>query len=285
MINIRFYIVCLFIILLTGCEATVAKPEVLTPENETIKSVTTIKYNTDEMFEGERTIIVNTLTVPYNNKFYTFVVNGPVNYVNTDTHFYVGDIYIELTGNEEECGLYQEENLIEAVQQLDENTYIHLAGNDLDSIKNLLSNVYISDGTSYQMFDHKIADEWTKEVVITEDVISFSNDEDTIYIYHNEGSPDGPTIFYKQLDNIDIPITYPEEGFGFNYIPYGFTEYEHLKVGEGDQKYTPYSAYDFGKVERVLQEKTPLSQMDTYKKEATEYGSAYIIKIIVRVHA
>ena len=35
------------------------------------------------------------------------------------------------------------------------------------------------------MFDHNIAEEWTKEVIITDDVVSLSNGEDTVYIYHN----------------------------------------------------------------------------------------------------
>ena len=264
------------VFLISGC-ASVSQPksEILKPEQESIESSTIIKYNTTEDFEGERSLIVNNITLKAGDKYYTFTVNGPVNYSSSDNYFFTGETFVSLIDQPQGCGLYSndDETEFEAIQQIDENAYVRAKGSDLDHIKDILSNVYVSDGITYQMFDHNIAEEWTKEVIITDDVVSLSNGEDTVYIYHNEGSSDGPTIFYKQLDNIDIPITYPEEGFGFNYIPYGFTEYDHLIV----DGYTPYSAYDFGKVELVLQEKTPLSQMDTYKKEATEYGSAFII--------
>lgn len=262
-------------ILVSGC-TTVSQPknEILRPEQESIESSTIIKYNTAEDFEGERSLIVNNITLKAGDRYYTFAVNGPVNYSNSDNYFFTGDTYVYLTDQPQGCGLYSndDETEFEAVQQLDENAYVRIKGNDLDHIKDILSNIYVSDGITYQMFDHNIAEEWTKEVIITDDVVSLSNGEDTVYIYHNEGSPDGPTIFYKQLDNIDIPITYPEEGFGFNYIPYGFTEYDHLIV-EG---YTPYSAYDFGRLELVLQEDES-DKVKHYRKEATEYGSAFII--------
>ena len=259
--------------ILSGCQAAIQSPEVLAPEAESVDASTVIKYNTAEDFEGERTLVVSSLNVPFKDKIYTFSLNGPVNYASSNAYFYAGDTYVELTDQAQECGVYESENLVEAVQKIDEDVYVRLKGRDLESVKKILSSIYVSDDVTYRMFDHNISEDWTNEVVITDQVVSFSNGEDTVYVYHNEGSPDGPTIFYKQLDNIDIPITYPEEGFGFNYIPYGFTEYDHLTV-EG---YTPYSAYDFGIVEPILQEKTPLSQMDTYKKDAVEYGSAYII--------
>ena len=259
--------------ILSGCQAAIQSPEVLAPEAESVDASTVIKYNTAEDFEGERTLVVSSLNVPFKDKIYTFNLNGPVNYASGNAYFYAGDTYVELTDQAQECGVYESEDLVEAVQKIDEDVYVRLKGRDLESVKKILSSIYVSDDVTYRMFDHNISEDWTNEVVITDQVVSFSNGEDTVYVYHNEGSPDGPTIFYKQLDNIDIPITYPEEGFGFNYIPYGFTEYDHLTV-EG---YTPYSAYDFGIVEPILQEKTPLSQMDTYKKDAVEYGSAYII--------
>lgn len=268
-------ILILLALMLSACMENVSSSqEILSPENDSINAGTVIKYNTIEGFEGKRTLMVNNVTLLFNDRYYTFAINDSLNYKSDNDYFYTGDILVSLVSRDErEYGVYEDDDVVISVEQLDEKTDIIIKGKDLDSIKTVLSNIYLSDSIYYQMFDHEIAEEWTKEVIITDDVVSFFNGEDTVYIYHNEGSPDGPTVFYKQLDDIDIPITYPEEGFGFNYIPYGFTEYEHLRV-EG---YTPYSAYDLGIVEPVLQEKTALSQMDTYKKEATEYGSAFII--------
>lgn len=248
---------------LTGCKEKTLKPEI-----ETIESSTWIHYNTslDNPKDKERKIIVNNLTIPFNDKFYTFVINDSVNYSNNQAYFSTPTMDIEFISGEHKTGVTKHNDKYNVCEQIDEDVYLLVDGNSLEEIENLYSNLYISKKPNYVMFDHNISEDWLKEFTITADVISFSNGEDTIYIYHNEGSPDGPTIFYKQLNGIDIPITYPEnEWQELNYDTWN--EDNTPVVIDG---YTPYSAYDISYEEGFI-------QYTTFNSTTRGSQAAYII--------
>lgn len=249
---------------LTGCKEKTLKPEI-----ETIESSTWIHYNTslDNPKDKERKIIVNNLTIPFNDKFYTFVINDSVNYSKNQSYFSTPTMNVELVSGEHKAGVTEYDSRYNVCEQIDEDVYLLVDGNNLEEIENLYSNLYISKKPNYIMFDHNISEDWLKDFTITADVISFSNGEDTIYIYHNEGSPDGPTIFYKQLNGIDIPITYPEnEWQELNYDTWN--EDNTPVVIDG---YTPYSAYDISYEEEFIQYMT----FDT--SETKGFQAGYII--------
>lgn len=176
-----------------------------------------------------------------NNTFYSVNYNNHNNYVIAD------GMKIMVTNQELKPGVARNSDIIQYVQKIDKDVYLIVEGTDEFAIKNIYYNVYKTNDIYYQMFNHDISKDWCQDVTITENVVSFSNGTDTIYIYPNEGSLSEkswkgkvePTVFKKQLRGIDIPITYPEVEEGA-YSPYGVFDYEQLTI----DGYIPYSAYD-----------------------------------------
>lgn len=225
----------LTIICLAGCSSKSEETEA-----RTVDATTNIVWNAKT-----QEINVTTVTIKCNDNYYGVVVNDSINFNNQNNYFTTGSgLTIQIKDNKDGInnGAYNYSAKIE------DNAYLFVSGDDEEAVKEVFNNVFKTNKGSYQMFSHDITNEWIDDVIITSDVVSFSNGSDTTYIYQNEGSLsegslDGkvePTVFKKQLRGIDIPITYPEDIDGVsNYIPYGTETYNHWT----NESYTPYSAY------------------------------------------
>ena len=218
-----------------------------------VSAATQIAYNGEE-------IAVSSIILKCDDKFYGIEVNEGVNFCNKNNYFTTSSgLTIILTNEDLEPGINTEDGYT-SIQKLEDRLFLVVKGSDEKKVNDVFNHIFKANGEMYQMFKHDINSDWTKEVVITNDVISFSNGEDTTYIYQNPGSLSPgcyqgriePTVFYKQLRGIDIPITYPEapensiidlktyHSVEIEYTPYGMSEYETLKIGD----YIPYSIYD-----------------------------------------
>ncbi len=237
--NNKLIILCLLILLLlTGCSSSKVT------ENGTVNATTRIAYSV-----SEDKIKVSNVIIKCNDNYYGVSVNDSINYNSNNNYFTTGSgLTVMITSDKLKTGSTTKDNIYTATSKIEDNVYLYVSGSDKDKVNEIFNNVFKTNKLSYTFLAHDIDDDWTKEVNITEDVISFSNGTDTIYAYQNPGSlSDGcingriePTVFKKALRGIDIPITYPEDtNDEWDYIPYGVKEYEHLTI----DGYTPYSAY------------------------------------------
>ena len=237
--NNKLIILCLLILLLlTGCSSSKVT------ENGTVNATTRIAYSV-----SEDKIKVSNVIIKCNDNYYGVSVNDSINYNSNNNYFTTGSgLTVMITSDKLKTGSTTKDDIYTATSKIEDNVYLYVSGSDKDKVNEIFNNVFKTNKLSYTFLAHDIDDDWTKEVNITEDVISFSNGEDTIYAYQNPGSlSDGcingriePTVFKKALRGIDIPITYPEDtNDEWDYIPYGIKEYEHLTI----DGYTPYSAY------------------------------------------
>ena len=259
-------IICILtLLLLCGCSSSKVT------ENGTVNATTRIAYSI-----SEDKIKVSNVIIKCNDNYYGVSVNDSINYNSNNNYFTTGSgLTVMITSDKLKTGSTTKDDIYTAASKIEDNVYLYVSGNDRDKVNEIFNNVFKTNKLSYTFLAHDIDDDWTKEVNITEDVISFSNGEDTIYAYQNPGSlSDGcingriePTVFKKALRGIDIPITYPEDtNDEWDYIPYGIKEYEHW-TNEG---YTPYSAYqatEYG-TEMV---KTIEVQTEITKDEMTNY--------------
>ena len=262
----KISILCLLILLLlTGCSSSKVT------ENGTVNATTRIAYSI-----SEDKIKVSNVIIKCNDNYYGVSVNDSINYNSNNNYFTTGSgLTVMITSDKLKTGSTTKDDIYTAVSKIEDNAYLYVSGSDKDKVNEIFNNVFKTNKLSYTFLAHDIDDDWTKEVNITEDVISFSNGTDVIYAYQNPGSlSDGcingriePTVFKKALRGIDIPITYPEDtNDEWDYIPYGIKEYEHW-TNEG---YTPYSAYqatEYG-TEMV---KTIEVQTEITKDEMTNY--------------
>lgn len=215
-----------------------------------VTSATQIAYNGEE-------IAVSSIILKCDDKFYGIEVNEGVNFCNKNNYFTTSSgLTIILTNEDLEPGINTEDGYT-SIQKLEDRLFLVVKGSDEKKVNDVFNHIFKANGEMYQMFKHDINSDWTNEVVITNDVISFSNGEDTTYIYQNPGSlSEGcykgriePTVFYKQLRGIDIPITYPED-MGEDSVSGGDNENINLYKIYGDypnlmiNNYTPYSAFD-----------------------------------------
>ena len=235
----KISILCLLILLLlTGCSSSKVT------ENGTVNATTRIAYSI-----SEDKIKVSNVIIKCNDNYYGVSVNDSINYNSNNNYFTTGSgLTVMITSDKLKTGSTTKDNIYTATSKIEDNVYLYVSGSDEDKVNEIFNNVFKTNKLSYTFLAHDIDDDWTKEVNITEDVISFSNGTDVIYAYQNPGSlSDGcingriePTVFKKALRGIDIPITYPEDtNDEWDYIPYGVKEYEHLTI----DGYTPYSAY------------------------------------------
>ena len=232
-------IICILtLLLLCGCSSSKVT------ENGTVNATTRIAYSV-----SEDKIKVSNVIIKCNDNYYGVTVNDSINYNSNNNYFTTGSgLTVMITSDKLKTGSTTKDDIYTAASKIEDNVYLYVSGSDKDKVNEIFNNVFKTNKLSYTFLAHDIDDDWTKEVNITEDVISFSNGEDTIYAYQNPGSlSDGcingriePTVFKKALRGIDIPITYPEDtNDEWDYTPYGIKEYEHW-TNEG---YTPYSAY------------------------------------------
>ena len=232
-------IICILtLLLLYGCSSSKAS------ENGTVNATTRIAYSV-----SEDKIKVSNVIIKCNDNYYGVSVNDSINYNSNNNYFTTGSgLTVMITSEKLKTGSTTKDDIYTAASKIEDNVYLYVSGNDKDKVNEIFNNVFKTNKLSYTFLAHDIDDDWTKEVNITEDVISFSNGTDVIYAYQNPGSlSDGcingriePTVFKKALRGIDIPITYPEDtNDEWDYTPYGIKEYEHW-TNEG---YTPYSAY------------------------------------------
>ena len=232
-------IICILTsLLLCGCSCSKVT------ENGAVNATTRIAYSV-----SEDKIKVSNVIIKCNDNYYGVSVNDSINYNSNNNYFTTGSgLTVMITSDKLKTGSNTKDNIYTAVSKIEDNVYLYVSGSDKDKVNEIFNNVFKTNKLSYTFLAHDIDDDWTKEVNITEDVISFSNGADTIYAYQNPGSlSDGcingrvePTVFKKALRGIDIPITYPEDtNDEWDYIPYGVKEYEHLTI----DGYTPYSAY------------------------------------------
>ncbi len=243
----KLIIYLLALLLLCGCSSTSK-----VTENGTVNATTRIAYNVND---GK--IKVSSVIIKCNDNYYGVSVNDSINYNSNNNYFTTGSgLTVMITSDKLKTGSSQKDGVYTAVSKIEDNTYLYASG-EKEKVQEIFNNVFKTNKTSYTFLAHDIDDDWTKEVNITDDVISFSNGTDTIYAYQNDGSlSDGcingriePTVFKKALRGIDIPITYPEDTNGeWDYIPYGLKEYEHLTI----DGYTPYSAYQTTEYEKEM---------------------------------
>ncbi len=255
----KLIIYLLALLLLCGCSSTSK-----VTENGTVNATTRIAYNVND---GK--IKVSNVIIKCNDNYYGVSVNDSINYNSNNNYFTTGSgLTVMITSDKLKTGSSEKGDVYTAVSKIEDNAYLYASG-DKEKVQEIFNNVFKTNKTSYTFLAHDIDDDWTKEVNITDDVISFSNGTDTIYAYQNEGSlSDGcingriePTVFKKALRGIDIPITYPEDtNDEWDYIPYGLKEYEHLTI----DGYTPYSAYQTTEYEKEM-----VGSIET-KKEITK---------------
>ena len=230
-------------------------------ENGTVNATTRISYSI-----SEDKIKVSNVIIKCNDSYYGVTINDSINFNSNSNYLTTGSgLTVYITSDKLKTGSSSSDGVYTAVSKIEDGAYLYVSGTDEEKAKEIFNNVFKTNKASYTFLAHDISDEWTKEVNITEDVISFSNGTDTIYAYQNDGSlSDGcingriePTVFKKALRGIDIPITYPEDiEEEWDYIPYGVEEYEHLII----DGYTPYSAY----------------QISEYTTESKPYGDGTI---------
>ena len=233
-------IILLLSLLLLLCACSSSK----ITENGTVNATTRISYSI-----SEDKIKVSNVIIKCNDSYYGVTINDSINFNSNSNYFTTGSgLTVYITSDKLKTGSSLDNGVYTAVSKIEDGAYLYVSGTDEEKAKEIFNNVFKTNKASYTFLAHDISDEWTKEVNITEDVISFSNGTDTIYAYQNDGSlSDGcingriePTVFKKALRGIDIPITYPEDiEEEWDYIPYGVEEYEHLII----DGYTPYSAY------------------------------------------
>ncbi len=262
----KLIIYLLALLLLCGCSSTSK-----VTENGTVNATTRIAYNVND---GK--IKVSSVIIKCNDNYYGVSVNDSINYNSNNNYFTTGSgLTVMITSDKLKTGSSEKGDVYTAVSKIEDNAYLYASG-DKEKVQEIFNNVFKTNKTSYTFLAHDIDDDWTKEVNITDDVISFSNGTDTIYAYQNEGSlSDGcidgriePTVFKKALRGIDIPITYPEDtNDEWDYIPYGLKEYEHLTI----DGYTPYSAYQTTEYEKEM-----VGSIET-KKEITKEEMANFI--------
>lgn len=253
-----------------------------------VTAATQIAYNGEE-------IAVSSIILKCDDKFYGIEVNEGVNFCNKNNYFTTSSgLTIILTNEDLEPGINTEDGYT-SIQKLEDGLFLVVKGSDEKKVNDVFNHIFKANGEMYQMFKHDINSDWTKEVVITNDVISFSNGEDTTYIYQNPGSLSKgcykgriePTVFYKQLRGIDIPITYPEdmgedsvrgtieefEGYTADGIPNGeiFTNTTNLYMPYGKEYknllidgYAIYSAYDISNIVGNNQQRKVLDNVYNY---------------------
>lgn len=238
----KICIIVLTFLLLSACENSDIEEKEYTPKE--IDAISEIKYN----IEKDQLEVTN-IILKCNGAYYGIIVNDSVNYSNKNNYFTTGSGLTILISNEELTpGISKEVNFT-SIQEIEEGVFLIVKGDDETLVNKVFDNIFKTTEQAFEMFSHDITSEWTKEVVITSDVVSFSNGDLTQYIYQNKGSVSKkclngeiePTVFYKELSGIDIPITYPEDVKDLsNYVPYTLNSYNNY-VTNG---YTPYSAYD-----------------------------------------
>lgn len=236
---INILLIALMGFALFGCSAN---PSI---ESQEINATTNIAYNSET-----KQIEVSNVILKCLDSYYGIVVNDAINYSNKNNYFTTASgLSVAITSEQLEPGV-NKDNGFTAIQEIDDGVFMVINGGDKQSVEDAFGNVFKTNELCYQMFMHDINADWTDEVVITSDVVSFSNGIDTTYIYHNPGSlSDGclngvtePTVFKKQLRGIDIPITYPEDDSDPFYCPYGPKQWENVVI----DGFTPYSAFDIG---------------------------------------
>lgn len=224
---------------------------------------------------------VTSIILSCNDAYYGVIVKDGVNFSNKNNYFTTSSGLTVVLTNEELVSGINSDDAYTYVQELENGIFLIVKGEDEELVKSVYNGVYKTTEIAYQMFYHDIAKEWTNEVIITSDVVSFNNGEDTIYVYQNPGSiSDGcykgemePTVFYKELRGIDIPITYPEDVNNLStYVPYTLKNYEHYKTENG---YTPYSAYDMcsGYIILAKDDDTLKSLFRSYNERSQELGT------------
>lgn len=272
-------LITIFIILLCIVSTSPIYAEEETKTNN-VNATTEIIYNHETGL-----LEVTNIIIPCNGAYYGIVVNDGVNYSNKNNYFTTASgLTIMITNEELKAGI-NKENGITSIQELENGVFLVVKGNDEENVLNVYNGVFKATESAFQMFYHDIAKEWTDEVIITNDVVSFSNGEDIIYVYQNPGSISDwsykgqiePTVFYKELRGIDIPITYPEDQNDSNYIPYYHDRvYEPYKTNG----FVPYSTYDAvaGYIILAKDHETLKSLFNTYNDRIQEIGSIKINK-------
>lgn len=249
---------------LTACNQKETSIE--TKDPTIVEATTGIAYNGDT-----KQLEVTSVILHVDDVYYGVEVNDAVNFNNSNNYFTTSKGLTIALLQDAEAGINMEGEYA-SIQELEDGIYLMIKG-EKELVEETFNHVFKANSEVYQMFKHDINPDWTKEVVITNDVISFSNGEDTTYIYQNPGSLSPgcyqgriePTVFYKQLRGIDIPITYPEKqeikedtyfergydaGAQREYEEYYTRELEYTAYGpvlydhESVEGYTPYSAYD-----------------------------------------
>lgn len=239
--SIKIICVIFSLLILCACENKEVEEE-YTPKE--VDAVSEITYNIEK-----KQLEVSNVILKCNEAYYGIVVNDSVNYSNKNNYFTTGSgLTISITDEKLTSGVNKDIDYT-SIQEIEDGIFLIVKGKDETLVSETFDNVFKTTEQVYEMFSHDITSEWTKEVVITSDVVSFSNGNTTQYVYQNNGSISNkslngeiqPTVFYKELSGIDIPITYPEDVEDLsNYVPYTLNNYDHY-ITNG---YTPYSAYD-----------------------------------------
>ena len=136
---------------------------------------TSIIYDNGFKFES--------IIIGENNLNYSYVVNCFGELDNKNNLFTFEDGYISLS-NETEAGLYSDGKYYKAVR--DDELKTEIVTNDKNKTIEISETGQKSSMKRMYLFDHRIADEWTKNAIVTKDAIQLSNGADNIYIYPTE---------------------------------------------------------------------------------------------------
>lgn len=137
------------------------------------------KY-TNIRFDGEN-FYIETLVIGDGTNNYSYTVNKTGEYSNVENLFVFENGYIGISDTKE-AGLYTDGTYYKAVKDDELKTEIVTDNKDETlEISNTEKSVNVK---RYYLFNHRIDDTWSKEILMTSDAVRISNGTDYIYIYY-----------------------------------------------------------------------------------------------------
>ena len=253
----RKILLLILIIFLAGCSKQNENPA----EESVSKSFYPhVKYN----YDTDKIEIVDPV-VSFGGKHYLFNTESALNYSSKKDSFFLDDEYFVFSSNGE-VGENENSLCIEI-----NGAYLTGVGNK-ENIRAIFENIYEVSENALNIFNHSIVYDKVNEIEITDNAISISSGDENMLIYHAPLINGDPLVFYKELDGVDIPITYPEEeGFEPDYNPY----LENTRVSINGV--TPYSVYDTGIVVREYKKDHESSRISYLEHNVKESGTSYLV--------